>query len=216
MNRHRKSATCPHINSLYVTRDVTDVKSLKRFFPVEHLELGSMNETLDADRRSRVRITTCDAGQDLVQTHLQPTGEPEELQAQVGLYFTDIPPTNVTRVFALSSLNIDLPPGTSAELIEDQFTMPVDGDLLAVLPHTHYLGKRLQGFARAFGNLAFVFLDLGKLERPESCMRRAIELDPTDQLSNDTLVQIRALQNRSKTPSFSLLVLYFGASFRQA
>lgn len=91
---------------------------------------------------------TLQPGQDLVvQTHLRPTGKPESLQAEVGLYFTDIGPTNLTRTFALNSLNIDLLPGTKAELIEDRFTMPVDGDLLAVLPHTHYLGKRLQGFA---------------------------------------------------------------------
>lgn len=91
---------------------------------------------------------TLEPGQDLVvQTHLRSTGKPEELQAQVGLYFTDVQPTNVTRIFALNSLNIDLPPGTNAELIEDRFTMPVEGDLLAVLPHTHYLGKLLQGFA---------------------------------------------------------------------
>jgi len=327
---------------------------------------------------------TLEPGQDLVvQTHLRPTGEPEELQAQVGLYFTDVPPTNVTRVISLSSLNIDLPAGASANVIEDRLTMPVDGDLLAVLPHTHYLGKRLEGFAhfpdgrtqqlisiprwdfnwqgdyryslpvhvpagtvlemkyvfdnsasnlfnpnrppkevfcgpqstdemaelwfqvlvrgtndaakvadaynaknarmftsyaefrlqrnpkdahartelgllqwtsgqgeaalksfqtamqddprydqphyymgviyrvqkdlrsatvefekaielnpnnaRAYGNLAFVFLDLGKLERAERCMRRASELDPTDQLMKDTLAQIRELQQRSNS-----------------
>jgi hypothetical protein len=91
---------------------------------------------------------TLGPGQDLVlQTHLRPTGKPETLRAQVGLYFTDIPPTNVTRVFELSSLNIDLAPGTDSSLIEDRFTIPVDADLLAVLPHTHYLGKRLEGFA---------------------------------------------------------------------
>lgn len=53
--------------------------------------------------------------------------------------------------------------------------------------------------ARAFGNLAFVFVDLGKLERAERCMRRAIELDPTDQLSKDALNQIQELRKRSKS-----------------
>ena len=53
--------------------------------------------------------------------------------------------------------------------------------------------------ARAFGNLAFVFLDLGKLERAERCMRRAVELDPTDQLSKDTLNQIQELRKRSRS-----------------
>jgi Tfp pilus assembly protein PilF len=92
---------------------------------------------------------TLNPGQDLVlQTHLRTTGKPEELQAQIGLYFTDIPPTNTTLVFTLSSLNIDIPPGTNRWLIKDQFTLPVDADVLAVLPHTHYLGKHLEGLAR--------------------------------------------------------------------
>ncbi|HZR15937.1 MAG TPA: tetratricopeptide repeat protein [Verrucomicrobiae bacterium] len=91
---------------------------------------------------------TLNPGQDLVvQMHLRPTGQPEELQARVGLYFTDIPPTNTTMVFALSSLTIDLPPEATNCVVEDSFTMPVDGELLSVLPHTHYLGKRLEGMA---------------------------------------------------------------------
>ena len=91
-------------------------------------------------------------GQDLVvQTHLRPTGKPEGLQAQIGLYFTDIPPTNTAMVFVLCSFNIDIPPGTSSYLIEDSFVLPLAVDLLAVLPHTHYLGKRLEGFAELPG-----------------------------------------------------------------
>ena len=38
---------------------------------------------------------TLQPGQDIVlQTHLRPSGKPEELQAEIGLYFTDIAPTN--------------------------------------------------------------------------------------------------------------------------
>jgi len=92
---------------------------------------------------------TLEPGQELVlQTHLRPTGRREELQARIGLYFTDIPPTNTTMTFSLSSLTIDLPAGTSNNLVEDSFTMPVESDLLAVLPHTHYLGKRLEALAQ--------------------------------------------------------------------
>ena len=92
---------------------------------------------------------TLKPGQELVlQTHLRPTGKPEELQARVGLYFTDIPPTNTTRVFVLSSFTIDVPPGAKEYRVDDSFTMPVEADVLAVLPHTHYLGKRLEGVAK--------------------------------------------------------------------
>ena len=83
----------------------------------------------------------------VVQAHLRPTGKPEDLQAEVGLYFTDIPPTNITRVLSLSSLNIDIPAGTNRYLAADNLTLPVEVEVLAVLPHTHYLGKRLEGFA---------------------------------------------------------------------
>ena len=91
---------------------------------------------------------TLQSGQDLVlQVHLKPTGKPEELQAQVGVYFTDTPPTNNTTVFVLCSFNIDIPAGTNAYVLEDNFMLPVDVDVLSVLPHTHYLGKRLEGWA---------------------------------------------------------------------
>jgi len=87
-------------------------------------------------------------GQDLVlQTHLRPTGKPEELQAEIGLYFTEVPPTNIAMVFVLCSFNIDIPAGTDAYLVRDSFILPLEVDLLAVLPHTHYLGKRLEGIA---------------------------------------------------------------------
>jgi hypothetical protein len=90
-----------------------------------------------------------DPGQELVfQTHLKPTGRPETLQAQAGLFFTDIKPTNSTQVFSLSSLNIDIPAGTNAWVLEDILLLPVAVDLLSVLPHAHYLGKRLEGFAK--------------------------------------------------------------------
>ncbi len=91
---------------------------------------------------------TLKPGQDLVlQAHLRPTGKPEELQAQVGLYFTDIPPTNLTAVFVLCSFTLDIPAGTNDYLVEDSFVLPVDVEALSVLPHTHYLGKRIEGWA---------------------------------------------------------------------
>ena len=91
---------------------------------------------------------TLEPGQQLVfQTHLKPTGKPETLQAQAGLFFTDIKPTNLTLVLSLSSLNIDIPAGTNAWVLEDNFSLPVEADLLSVLPHAHYLGKQLGGFA---------------------------------------------------------------------
>jgi Flp pilus assembly protein TadD len=86
--------------------------------------------------------------QDLVlQVHLKPTGKPEELKARIGVYYTDSPPTNSTMTFALCALNLDIPPGVGAYSVENTLTLPVDVDVLSVLPHTHYLGKNLEGVA---------------------------------------------------------------------
>jgi Flp pilus assembly protein TadD len=88
-------------------------------------------------------------GSDFVlQMHLQPLGKPDELQAEVGLYFTDQPPTNQPVKIALNSYAIEIPPGSTNVTATDEFTLPADADLLGLLPHTHYLGRRIE--ARAF------------------------------------------------------------------
>ena len=87
-------------------------------------------------------------GDDLVvQMHLRPSGKPELVQPSVGLYFTDIVPTNTCFKFSLCSLAIDIPAGEPRYEVRDDYVLPVDVDLLAVLPHAHYLGKEMRGFA---------------------------------------------------------------------
>jgi Flp pilus assembly protein TadD len=49
--------------------------------------------------------------------------------------------------------------------------------------------------AKAFGNLACVFRDLGNLPRAERSIREAVRLDPTDALAReilDTIVLLRS------------------------
>ncbi len=92
---------------------------------------------------------TLEPGRDLViRAHLRPTGKPEDLQAMIGFYFTDIPSTNTTFLLNLTSFNIDIPAGAANYLIEDSFVLPVAVDVLGVLPHAHYIGKELTGLAR--------------------------------------------------------------------
>lgn len=79
--------------------------------------------------------------------HLQPLGKAERLQPSIGFYFTDIAPTNTPAKLGLKSFVIDIPAGATNHLVEKDVTLPVDVDLLAVLPHAHYLGKRLEGYA---------------------------------------------------------------------
>lgn len=91
---------------------------------------------------------TLPAGADfVVQFHMQPIGKPERIKPSIAVYFTDRPATNMPMKISLSSFDIDIPANSSDFKIEDSFELPVDVDLLAVLPHTHYLGKRLEGYA---------------------------------------------------------------------
>jgi Tetratricopeptide repeat len=83
----------------------------------------------------------------LLQMHLQPGGKPEPVQGTVGLWFTDTPPTNQPVNFSLTAYDLDFAPGDSNAVVTREFSLPVDVDLLAVLPHAHYLGHRLEGFA---------------------------------------------------------------------
>lgn len=91
---------------------------------------------------------TLEPDTDLVlQVHLQTTGKPEPFQPELGLYFTDQPPTNQPIKLGLGTFAIDLPPGRSNVVVRDEFVLPAEAELLGVLPHTHYLGRRIEGKA---------------------------------------------------------------------
>jgi len=90
-----------------------------------------------------------DKDTDLVlNTHLQPSGKPEILQPSLGLYFTETPASLHPILLQMENDRmLDIPPGESNFLVTDDFTIPVDVDLLAIYPHAHYLGKDLQALA---------------------------------------------------------------------
>ena len=90
-----------------------------------------------------------DPGNDLIlNMHLKPSGKPETIAAQIGLYFTSEPPTKQPMLLQLEhDAALDIPPGKSDFIIEDELKLPVDVDVLGVYPHAHYLGKDLQGYA---------------------------------------------------------------------
>jgi Tfp pilus assembly protein PilF len=88
------------------------------------------------------------AGEDLVlQMHLRPSGKVERVQPSVALYLTDQPPRGEPLKLVLRSLRIDIPPGATDYAVEDRYVLPVAVEVLAVLPHAHYLGKELSGWA---------------------------------------------------------------------
>ena len=90
-----------------------------------------------------------DSSTDLVlNVHMQPTGKPEMVQPSVGLYFTDRPGTKLPMLVQLEHDGaLDIPAGTRDLAVSDDFTLPMDMDVLAVYPHAHYLGHLLEGYA---------------------------------------------------------------------
>jgi Flp pilus assembly protein TadD len=92
---------------------------------------------------------TLEPGTDLVlQLHMHPSGKPEPVQPAVGFYFTSTPPTNSFLRINLTALRIDIPPGVADYSVSDEYTLPVDAQLIGVGPHAHYVGKRVEGSAR--------------------------------------------------------------------
>ncbi len=90
-----------------------------------------------------------DKGTDLIlNTHLQPSGKPEVIQPSIGLYFTSKPATKLPMLLQLENdAKLDIPAGKKDFEVTDEFTLPIDVDLLAIYPHAHYLGKEIQAFA---------------------------------------------------------------------
>jgi Flp pilus assembly protein TadD/mono/diheme cytochrome c family protein len=90
-----------------------------------------------------------DPGNDLIlNMHLKPTGKPETVDATIGLYFTDKPPTAHPMLLQLEhDAALDIPANDADFVVEDRLTLPVDVDALGVYPHAHYLGKRMEGWA---------------------------------------------------------------------
>jgi tetratricopeptide (TPR) repeat protein len=89
-----------------------------------------------------------DPGVDLVlELHLRPAGDEQVVQPEVGLYFTDTPPSRTPFGLQLGSYTIDIPPGQSDYAIEDRYVLPVDVEVFTVYPHAHYLGKDLRAWA---------------------------------------------------------------------
>jgi Flp pilus assembly protein TadD len=88
-------------------------------------------------------------GTDLVlNLHLFPSGKPEQVQAAVGLYFTDEPPAKHPMLLQLENDHaLDIPAGESDFVVTDELVLPLDVEVLGVYPHAHYLGRDLRGYA---------------------------------------------------------------------
>jgi len=65
----------------------------------------------------------------------------------MAFYFTDRPPTNAPSKISLNSYDIDIPPGVSNHVVTESAVLPVDLQLIGVLPHAHYLATEVDGVA---------------------------------------------------------------------
>jgi Flp pilus assembly protein TadD len=92
---------------------------------------------------------TIERGTDLIlNMHLQPSGKTEIIEPSLGLYFTREPPRLRPLLVQLENDRaLDIPAGAANFSVTDDFTLPVDVDLLAVYPHAHYLGKQVEAVA---------------------------------------------------------------------
>lgn len=87
-------------------------------------------------------------GSDLViELHLMPTGATEPVQASVGLFFTDDPPTRTPYMLRIGRQDLDIAAGQRDYVNTDSYTLPVDVDVLGVQPHAHYLAREIHGVA---------------------------------------------------------------------
>ena len=84
----------------------------------------------------------------VLNTHVHPSGKTESLRPSLGLYFTDKPPSKFPLLVEMENDNaLDIPAGAAHFPVNDDFRLPMDVDLIAIYPHAHYLGKKLEAFA---------------------------------------------------------------------
>jgi len=89
----------------------------------------------------------------VLQMHIRPAGKREPLRGAVGLYFVDKAPALEPSHIMLRSVNIDIPAGEENYAIESSYELPVDIDVMGILPHAHYLGKKITAWATLPGGI---------------------------------------------------------------
>ena len=83
----------------------------------------------------------------IVQIHFHPTGKVEREQSSIGFYFSKQPPHKIPVELTLGSIDIDITAGAKAYKVTSSYVVPIDVELLAVIPHAHFLGKEIKASA---------------------------------------------------------------------
>jgi hypothetical protein len=79
----------------------------------------------------------------VVQIHYHPSGKVEKDQSSLGLRFSG-PPTKGVATMLMLNTNFYIPAGATDYWVKASLTMPREGDLFAISPHAHYLGKEMK------------------------------------------------------------------------
>jgi tetratricopeptide (TPR) repeat protein len=83
----------------------------------------------------------------VLQMHMRPNGKIEKVQSSLGFYFADKPPTQLSYLLVIRPAVIDIPAGEKNYVVESSYTLPLEVQVVGILPHAHYLGKELAGSA---------------------------------------------------------------------
>lgn len=98
----------------------------------------------------------------VVQLHMQPTGRPESIQPQLGLYFTADPPTELPLMLRLGRQTIDIAPAVRDYKSADSYTLPVDVELHALQPHSHSRATQVKAWAELPDGTTRVLLSISQ------------------------------------------------------
>jgi len=85
----------------------------------------------------------------VMQVHFNPMGKAVQEKSQVGFWFTKEPPRRMVVPLPMFNMKVDLPPGEKDLSIRDRYILPVDVDLIGIIPHAHYLGRECKVWAKA-------------------------------------------------------------------
>lgn len=96
----------------------------------------------------------------VVQLHLRPTGEPHDVDLQVGFWFTDEPPTRMPVIVRLGGQAMDIAPGDAHHLVQDSIRLPVGVQAIGAFPHAHYLGRTMRVWAETPAGDEVVLMDI--------------------------------------------------------
>ena len=83
----------------------------------------------------------------VVQLHMMPSGFEEIIDPQIGLYFADELPKLNPQVIWLGSRWLPIEAGDTNFVARDSYELPIDVDVLSVLPHCHFICKDIKAWA---------------------------------------------------------------------